>query len=127
MTTRIIRTPGQIPRLPGATRAGDLIFTSGLISPSAAAAAPGEIVPFAQQARETLAEMKRILEEIGASTNDVVRVEAYLARREDFTEWNDQYNAVFPEIGPARITLVTAFASEAYLLEIQATAVCAGS
>lgn len=125
MLAELYRTPGQSPILPGAVRAGDLIFTSGILSVSAAAqmADPGAApVPVADQIREALAALLQVVSDAGGAADTVVKIEAYLARAEDFAEWNRQYLAVWPQPGPARTTLVAGFAGHGIGVEIQAIA-----
>jgi len=123
MTMQIIRTPGQSPMLPGTVSVGDLVWTSGLVSPSAlAAVASGADVPARQQISETLALLRSTLDEAGVSVDRVVRVEAFLSAAELVPLWNELYLEVWPRPGPARITLVAGFVSPAIHFELIATA-----
>lgn len=125
MVAELYRTPGQSAILPGAVRAGDLIFTSGILSASAAAqmADPGAAtVPVARQIQEALAALLQVVGDAGGAPDTVIKIEAYLARAEDFVEWNRQYLAIWPQPGPARTTLVAGFAGHGIGVEIQAIA-----
>src|ERR1700761_3250038 len=57
------------------------------------------------QTLQALAYIKRILEECGASLDDVVKVNAYMTDMSQFEEMNDAYVSVFGDKPPARITV----------------------
>jgi 2-iminobutanoate/2-iminopropanoate deaminase len=77
---------------------------------------------FAGQTRSVLRDIGRVLEESGSSFTSVLRVECYLARAEDFGDWNAIFAETFPAPRPARTTLVAAFTIPGLLVEIQVTA-----
>lgn len=54
---------------------------------------------------QALAYIKRILEECGASLDDVVKVNVYLTDMSTFEEMNEAYLSVFGDDVPARITV----------------------
>jgi 2-iminobutanoate/2-iminopropanoate deaminase len=124
MNEPITRTTGQSAMLPGTVSVGDLVWTSGLVSPSAlAAVATGAEVPARQQIIETLALLRTTLDEAGVSADRVVRIDAYVSDAGLVPVWNELYVQVWPEPGPARITLVAGFVSPAIHFELMATAV----
>jgi len=112
--------PGQSPMMPGAVRAGNLVYTSGI---AAASVLAGEASPFARQAAEAMAGLLEALAVVGAGPEHVVKLEAFLASAEHFAAWNEEFLRVWPEPGPGRITLVSGFAMPAMLIELQAVAV----
>jgi 2-iminobutanoate/2-iminopropanoate deaminase len=57
------------------------------------------------QTLQALAYIKRILEECGASLDDVVKVNAYMTDMSEFEQMNDAYLSVFGDKPPARITV----------------------
>lgn len=129
MLAELYRTPGQSAILPGAVRAGDLIFTLRILSASASASAAAQMadpeavpVPVARQIREALAILLQVVADAGGAADTVIKIEAYLARAEDFAEWNRQYLAIWPQPGPARTTLVAGFAGHGIGVEVQAIA-----
>lgn len=66
------------------------------------------------QTLQALAWVKRILEECGASLDDVVKVNVYLTDMGTFEEMNEAYMSVFGDAVPARITVgVSALALDA--------------
>lgn len=124
MNQQIVRTPGQSAMLPGTVSVGDLVWTSGLVSPSALAAiSTGVEVPARQQISETLALLGSTLDEAGVSLDRVVRIDAYLSDAALVPLWNELYVQVWPEPGPARITLVAGFVSPVIHFELMATAI----
>lgn len=115
-----VRIRGQSPMLPGAVRADSLIYTSGVVAPQVLA---GEAPPFGEQASAAMLMLLSVLADAGAGPADVVKLEAFLADPADFAEWNAVFVGVWPESGPARTTLVSAFAAPGVLIELQAIAV----
>jgi 2-iminobutanoate/2-iminopropanoate deaminase len=68
----------------------------------------------------------RILAEHGAGLADVLRVECFLARREDFATWNEGFAKAFTEPRPARTTLITELVIPDLLIELQVLAAAPG-
>ncbi|GAB0112936.1 RidA family protein [Acidisoma sp. C75] len=60
---------------------------------------------FAGQVRQTLANLRTILEGAGSSLDDVVKINAYLSDVTRFREWNAVYAEFFPAAPPARTTI----------------------
>jgi 2-iminobutanoate/2-iminopropanoate deaminase len=116
----IIRTPGQVPALPGAVRAGAFVCTSGVVSPEVLS---GADVPFDRQAEGAMRVLLSALADAGAGPEHVVRLEAFLADRGDFAAWNAVFAGVWPVPGPARTTLVSGFAAPGVRIELQAIAI----
>lgn len=109
--------------LPGSLSVGALVWTSGLVSPSAlAAVVTGAEVPARQQISETLALLRSTLDGAGVSLDRVVRIEAFVSAADLVPLWNELYVEVWPEPGPARITLVAGFVSPVIHFELMATA-----
>ena len=123
MNEPIVRTAGQSPLFAGTTSVGDLVWTSGLVSPSALAAAEGEEIPGDVQIREAMDLLRVTLTAAGVGVDRVVKVEAFLSSPHLFTAWNEQFTAMWPAPGPARITLVVDFVVPMIDFEIQVTAV----
>jgi 2-iminobutanoate/2-iminopropanoate deaminase len=76
----------------------------------------------AEQTRRTLENVRAILEEAGASFDDVVMVRVYLTQRADFAAMNEVYAEFVGEPYPARTTVFVGLA-EGMLVEIDALAV----
>jgi 2-iminobutanoate/2-iminopropanoate deaminase len=107
--------------MPDATRWGDLLFLSGR-----AAVDPVTFrllaEDFMSQGRIVLDELESVLERCGSGMEHVLRLECFLADPADFGAWNVLFMERFPGWRPARTTLVSAFALEGMLIEIQVTA-----
>jgi 2-iminobutanoate/2-iminopropanoate deaminase len=104
-----------------AVRWGDLLFLSGR-----AAVEPGSLEPrpggFEIQAVAVLDDVAAVLAAGGSGLEHVLRVECYLADGADFDAWNRIFRERFPHSPPARTTLVTGFAVDGLLIELQVTA-----
>ena len=95
-----------VPRLPAfshAVQVDDHIYVAGTLGTDAdlnlvEGGTRGETL-------QALAWVKRILEECGASLDDVVKVNVYLTDMSTFEEMNDAYLSVFGDAVPARITV----------------------
>jgi len=97
------------------------VFVSGQVSidPATGKVVGGDIKA---QTRVVLENLRAILSAAGASLKDVVKVNVYLARVEDFAAMNEVYREFFPEEPPARTTIAAKMVNEAFLIEIDAVA-----
>jgi len=103
-----------------AVRAGGLIFVSGQVPRDPRT---GEIVgsDVTAQARQVLANLRRVLEAAGASLADVVSVTVYLARTDDWGTFNEEYKRTFTAPYPTRA--VVGAELRGILVEVSAVAV----
>jgi 2-iminobutanoate/2-iminopropanoate deaminase len=87
-----------------AVDAGDLVFLSGQtpIDPSTGQLIAGSV---AQQTDQCLRNLFAVLGAAGLSSDDVVVVQVYLTRMEDFAEMNTAYARHFASPYPARTTI----------------------
>jgi 2-iminobutanoate/2-iminopropanoate deaminase len=94
-----------------AVRAGDFIYLAGQVpvDPSTDKIAPGDIK---HETRLVLNNIKRLLEGIGSSLGEVVKVGVYLADGADFAAMNEVYSEFFGETKPARTTIVCKFMAD---------------
>jgi 2-iminobutanoate/2-iminopropanoate deaminase len=115
------RAPRPVGPYSQAVKAGGWVFVAGqvAIDPATGKLVEGDI---RAQARRTLMNVKEILEAAGASLRDVVKVNVYLARQEDFQAMNEVYREFFTENPPARTTVVVKMVSDAILIEVDAVA-----
>jgi 2-iminobutanoate/2-iminopropanoate deaminase len=92
-------------------RAGDFIFLSGQVpvDPATDKMSTGDIK---HETRLALNNMKRLLEGVGASVADVVKVGVFLAEADEFAQMNEVYVEFFGESKPARTTVVCKFMSD---------------
>jgi 2-iminobutanoate/2-iminopropanoate deaminase len=98
---------------------GDTVYTAGQIANDA----DGTLVDggIAEQARQTLENVRTCLEAAGCTMDDVVKVNAYLADLGDFPGYNEVYVEFFAQPYPAR-TSVQAGLPPGVLVEIEAVA-----
>lgn len=100
---QVIAAPGSLPGLPfsSAVRVGNLLFLSGQIGVK-----PGtrELVPGGIEAetRQTMENIKSVLEYAGSSLDRVVKCTIFLADMGDYTAMNAVYATFFPKDPPAR-------------------------
>ena len=75
---------------------------------------------FADQVRETLKNVRTILEAAGSSLDEVVKVNAYVTDLTRFQEFNEVYKEFFTHDPPARTTVGTSLLG--FLVEIDCIA-----
>ena len=119
--------PGvKSPPLSFAARTGDLLFISGIPGfDENGALADG----FEAQFGHVVANIKRILDEAGATFRDLVKLNVLLTRHSDVVTMNKLYAEAFgPAPYPARTTcVVVALPNPAMLIEIECVASLAKS
>ena len=106
-----------------AIRAGNYIFLSGQMGfndPQTGKDNEG----IEAQTRQSLDNMKRVLEDIGSSLSDVVKVTVFLKNNDDFTRMNETYINYFSKNRPARSTIITSLINPKMLIEIECIAYC---
>ena len=111
------------PYVPG-TKRGSLVFTAGQV----AFDREGNIVgkrDVKAQTRQTLLNLKTVLEEGAATLADVMKTTVYLADITHFAEMNEVYTEFFGDQKPARTTVEARLARPELLVEIEAIAVIA--
>ena len=111
----------KAPPLSFATRAGDLLFVSGIPGFDAAGALPDG---FEAQFANVVVNIKRVLDEAGAGIRDLVKVNVLLTRASDVAAMNALYASAFgPAPYPARTTcVVQALPQPKMLIEIEGVA-----
>lgn len=100
----------------------DLIFTSGQlpINPATNVFPEGGIK---EQTRQSLMNVKAVLEKSGASLKSVIKTTCFLADMADFNEFNLIYSEIFgTESAPARSCIQAAKLPKDALVEIEAVA-----
>jgi len=104
-----------------AVRAGDFIFVSGQVpvDPATQQIVSGDI---RRETRQTLNNLKAVLEGCGATLADVVKCGVYLADGQDFAGMNEVYAEFFGASKPARSTVACQFAIPGIKVEIDAIA-----
>ena len=116
--------PGTIGPYSQAVKAGDFLFVSGQlpIDPATGAFAGDDITA---QTRQSLTNVKNIVEAAGMTMADVVRVGVFLQDMEHFGAMNTVYGEFFTGDCPARAAVQVARLPKDALVEIEAVA-CKG-
>ncbi|MEM8823489.1 MAG: RidA family protein [Pseudomonadota bacterium] len=107
-----------------ATQASGLIVTSGQLGLAADGTCPPDITA---QAEICLAAIDAILREGGATRADILRLNAYVTRRDDFPAWmaaRDHWLADVTVKPASTLMIVTGFTRPEFLVEVEAIARC---
>ena len=115
----------KTPPLSFATRVGDLLFVSGIPGFDDQGALPDG---FEAQFGNVVRNIKRVLDQAGATMRDLAKVNVLLTRASDVGPMNALYAGAFgPPPYPARTTcVVQALPNPAMLIEIECVASLAG-
>lgn len=113
--------PAAIGPTPRPSRSADLLFTSGQIpvDPATGAVPEGGIQA---QARQSLNNIKAILNAAGTNMGAVVKTTVFLNDMNDFAAMNEVYAQFFQEPYPARSAVQVARLPKDVLVEIEAIA-----
>ena len=105
-----------------AIQAGNLLFLSGQvpIDPATGSVVEGGIQ---EQARQSLTNLKAILNEAGTNMGAVVKTTVFLKNMDDFAAMNEVYAQFFQQPYPARSAVQVAKLPKDVLVEIEAIAV----
>jgi 2-iminobutanoate/2-iminopropanoate deaminase len=118
------RLPPPVGPYSAGVVAGGFVFVAqGPIGPG------GEVVgaTVAEQAIRTLENIELVLEEVGASRHDIVKVTVYLADIEAYPALNEVYARFFERDFPSRIVIQAARLPLGLLVEMEAIAVLPSS
>jgi len=74
------------------------------------------------QTRQTLTNVRNIVEASGLSMRDLVKVSVYLKNMKDFKGMNEVYKSFFPDAPPARTTVQAELPLQDMLIEIDVIA-----
>lgn len=116
------QAPGAIGPYSQGCIVGDLVYTSGQvpIDPATGAFVPGGIT---EQTRQSLTNVKAILEAAGTSMDNVLKTTVFLNDMNDFAAMNAVYAEFFTEGSfPARSAVQVARLPKDALVEIEAIA-----
>ena len=123
MTKQILNTqnaPAAIGPYSQAVKVGNLIFTSGQLPINTQS---GELVADIEGAtKQSLDNVKAILESSGVSMDKVVKTVVYLRDMNDFVAMNAVYATYFPSNPPARSAVEVARLPKDAIVEIEAIA-----
>ena len=115
------KAPAAIGPYSQAIQIGNLVYTSGQIpiDPATGNFVEGGIK---EQTRQSLTNVKAILEEAGLSMADVVKTTVFMADMNDFADMNSVYAEFFAEPYPARSAVAVKTLPKGALVEIEVVA-----
>ena len=115
------KAPAAIGPYSQAIVVGNLVYTSGQIpiDPATGVIAEGGIK---EQTRQSLTNVKAILESSGLSMRNVVKTTVFMADMNDFAEMNSVYAEFFAEPYPARSAVAVKTLPKGALVEIEVIA-----
>ena len=113
--------PAAIGPYSQAIQVGNLVYTSGQIpiDPATGQFVEGGIK---NQTRQSLLNVKAILEEVGLTMGDVVKTTVFMADMNDFADMNAVYAEFFAEPYPARSAVAVKTLPKGALVEIEVIA-----
>ena len=114
------QAPAAIGPYSAATQVGNTVYVSGQLPADPATGAFPEGI--AAQTRQSLTNLKAILEAAGMTMNDVVKTTVLLSDIANFGEMNKVYAEFFEAPFPARAAFQVAALPKAALVEIEAIA-----
>ena len=115
------KAPAAIGPYSQAIQVGNLVYTSGQIpiAPATGSFVEGGVK---EQARQSLINVKAILEEAGLTLDNVVKTTVFLADMNDFSDVNAVYAEFFAEPYPARSAVAVKTLPKGALVEIEVIA-----
>ena len=120
----ITRSDVPAPSLPfsAGIRANGFIFTAGQVGTDPRT---GQVVgpDVASQTRQTIANLRAVLEAGGSSLEQLVKTTVFLADLRTFEEMNAVYRELIPEPRPGRSTIEARLARPELLVEIEGVGV----
>lgn len=125
MKKKIIATedaPAALGAYSQAVKAGNMVYVSGQI-PFDKEGNPVEGGP-AEQAKQSLENVKAILNEAGSSLSQVVKATIFASDMENFAEINEVYGSYFTDNPPARAFIEVARLPKDVDVEIEVIAIC---
>jgi 2-iminobutanoate/2-iminopropanoate deaminase len=104
-----------------ATVANGMVYTSGAMpfNPADGALTEGGV---REQTRQTMENLKNVLEAAGSSLSRVLQITVYLTDMEKFGEMNEVYGTYFDGEYPARVTVGVSSLAKRAMVEMQAVA-----
>ena len=115
------QAPAAIGPYSQAIRVGNLVYTSGQIpiDPATGVFVEGGII---EQTRQSLTNVKAILERAGLSMSNVIKTTVFMADMNDFADMNAVYAEFFTEPFPARSAVAVKSLPKGALVEIEVVA-----
>jgi 2-iminobutanoate/2-iminopropanoate deaminase len=115
------KAPSAIGPYSQAIQVGNLVYTSGQIpiDPATGTFVEGGIK---EQTRQSILNVKAILEEVGLTMANVVKTTVFMADMNDFADMNGVYAEFFTEPFPARSAVAVKTLPKNALVEIEVVA-----
>ena len=115
------KAPAAIGPYSQAIQVGNLVYTSGQIpiDPATGVFVEGGVK---EQTRQSLTNIKAILEEVGIAMSHVVKTTVFMADMNDFADMNAVYAEFFSAPYPARSAVAVKTLPKGALVEIEAVA-----
>ncbi len=115
------KAPAAIGPYSQAIQVGNLVYTSGQIpiDPATGVFVEGGVK---EQTRQSLTNIKAILEEVGITMSHVVKTTVFMADMNDFADMNAVYAEFFSAPYPARSAVAVKTLPKGALVEIEAVA-----
>ncbi len=115
------KAPSAIGPYSQAIQVGNIIYTSGQIpiDPATGSFVEGGVK---EQTRQSLLNVKAILEEVGLTMGNVVKTTVFMADMNDFADMNAVYAEFFTEPYPARSAVAVKTLPKGALVEIEVVA-----
>ncbi|MBO7137345.1 MAG: RidA family protein [Bacteroidaceae bacterium] len=115
------QAPAAIGPYSQAIRVGNLVYTSGQIpiNPATGVFVEGGIK---EQTRQSLTNVKAILEKVGLSMSNVIKTTVFMADMSDFADMNVVYAEFFTEPFPARSAVAVKSLPKGALVEVEVVA-----
>lgn len=116
------KAPAAIGPYSQGISAGNLVISSGQLPVDPATGAfAGDTI--AEQTRQSLLNVKAVLEAAGCTMEDVIKTTVFLSDMNNFAGMNEVYATFFPGTAPARSAVEVARLPKDALVEIEAIAV----
>lgn len=116
------KSPAAVGPYSQAIKAGNMVFVSGQLPMDPATMELVEAT-IEEQTAKSLENLKAVLEEAGATFNDVVKTTVFIKDMNDFTAMNGVYATYFNENKPARACVEVARLPKDARVEIEAIAI----
>lgn len=126
MSNQVINTknaPAALGPYSQAIKAGNTIYVSGQLPINASTGELYTGTDIKEETRISLENVKAILEEAGATLNNVVKCTVYIKNMDQFGLINEMYSEFFTENKPARVCVEVARLPKNANVEIDAIAV----
>ena len=107
----LVRSGSFVPGV----KAGPFVFVSGCAASDTSKDMRG-------QSEEAFEYMSKVLDEVGYSLSDVIKLLAFVSSAEEYPEYNEVRRSYFPKDPPASSTVVTELLFPGMLVEVEAVA-----